>query len=108
MGLFGPRARTIEPAQAWEAQGAGELVIVDVRQPQECTSGVAPGAARIPLPELPRRIGELPQGITLAFLCRSGHRSVLAARSARRSRADVVSIRGGMASWAAARLPVSS
>ena len=107
MGLFGGRAGSIEPADAWEAQRAGTLVIVDVRQPQEWGSGVVPGAARIPLPEIARRIHELPPEGTVAFLCRSGHRSLLAARYARRGRAEVVSISGGMTSWAAARLPVS-
>ena len=106
-GLFGRRARAIAPAEAWDAHRAGTLIIIDVRQPQEWGSGVVPGATRVPLPELSRRIGELPQGAALAFICRSGHRSTLAARYGRRKRGDVVSIRGGMASWAAEGLPLS-
>ena len=106
MGLFGARVRSVAPAEAWDAQRAGTLLIVDVRQPPEWRSGFVPGAARIPLPEISRRTAELPEGGALAFLCRSGHRSVLAARHARRGGHDVVSIRGGMAAWAAAGLPV--
>jgi rhodanese-related sulfurtransferase len=107
MGLFGRRVRSVAPIEAWDAQRAGTLLIVDVRQPQEWRSGVVPGAARIPLPELSRRTAELPEGNALAFLCRSGHRSVLAARHARRRGHEVVSIRGGMAAWSAECLPVS-
>jgi rhodanese-related sulfurtransferase len=107
MALFRQRTRLLDPADAWEGQRVGTLVIVDVRQRREWNSGVVPGAERIPLSELSRRVDELPQDVALAFLCRSGHRSLLAARQARRRGAQVASIRGGMAAWGAADLPVS-
>jgi len=39
---------------------------------------------------------------------RSGHRSLLAARHARRDGIDVVSISGGMLAWSDAGLPTST
>ncbi len=105
--LFARRAKTLAPIEAWAAHGERDLVLVDVRQPHEWRSGVVPGALRIPLSELSRRIEELPRDSTVAFLCRSGHRSLLAARRARRRGVDAVSIEGGMIAWNDAHLPTS-
>jgi len=47
---------------------AGELQLIDVRQPTEYERGHLPGAILIPLKELPERIGELdPSKPTLAY-----------------------------------------
>ena len=99
---------TLSPLETWEAQERNDLVLVDVRQRPEWRSGVASGVLLIPLNELPRRIGELPRERTVAFLCRSGHRSTLAARRARRHGFDVVSVKGGMIAWQRAGLPTST
>lgn len=106
--LFARKIKTLAPAEAWEAHQRSDLVLVDVRQRPEWRSGVVSGALRIPLHELSRRIEELPREKTVAFLCRSGHRSMLAARQARRRGIDVVSISGGMIAWRAAGLPTST
>jgi len=74
-------------------------VLVDVRQRPEWRSGVVSGVLLIPLNELPRRMGELARKKTVAFLCRAGHRSTLAARQARRHGFNVVSVTGGMTGW---------
>jgi len=106
--LFGRKTKTLAPTEAWAAHGERDLVLVDVRQPQEWRSGVVPGALRIPLNELSHRIGELPTEVTVAFVCRSGHRSLLAARQARRCGIDVASVKGGMIAWNKAGLPTST
>ena len=38
---------------------ADEIIILDVRQPNEYKQGHIPGATLIPLPELPNRLGEI-------------------------------------------------
>lgn len=106
--LFARKITAITPTQAWEAQRRKDIVLVDVRQPQEQRSDVVAGALLIPLNELARRMDELPRGRTVAFLCRSGHRSTLAARQARRHGIDVASIKGGMIAWKRAGLPTST
>jgi rhodanese-related sulfurtransferase len=105
--LFARKTKTLAPAEAGQAHRDGDLVLVDVRQSQEWRSGVVPGALRIPLHELSHRIGELPSEGRVAFVCRSGHRSLLAARQARRRGIDVASVKGGMIAWSAAGLPTS-
>lgn len=106
--LFARRIKTLPPTEAWEAHRRKELVLVDVRERPEWRAGVVSGALRIPLHELSRRIGELPRQTTVAFLCRSGHRSLLAARHARRHGVDVASVSGGMLAWSDAGLPTST
>ena len=103
--LFKRKITTLSPSEAWEAHQRKDLVLVDVRQQPEWRSGVVSGVLLIPLSELPRRLGELPLEKTIAFLCRSGHRSTLAARQARRHGFDVASVRGGMTAWNKAGLP---
>lgn len=106
--LFTRKIRTLSPSETWEAHQRNDLVLVDVRQRPEWRSGVASGAILTPLNELPRRLGELPREKTVAFICRSGHRSALAARRARRHGLDVVSVSGGMNAWHKAGLPTSA
>ena len=106
--LFTRKITTLSPSETWEAHQRNDLVLVDVRQQPEWRSGVASGALLIPLNELPRRLAELPREKTIAFLCRSGHRSTLAARQARRQGFDVVSVKGGMTTWQKAGLPTST
>jgi len=106
--LFPSRVATVSPADASAAHQRKELVLIDVRQPQEWQSGVASGALLIALSELPSRIEDLPQGQPLAFLCRSGHRSSVAARQARRHGFEVLSVSGGMTAWQRAGLPTTA
>lgn len=106
MGMFFSRSiRMLTPADAWQACGQKELVLVDVRQPQEWSSGVIPGARRIPLSGLSAGLEQLTPDQTVAFICRSGHRSLIAARRARRAGVQGASVKGGMIAWSAAGLP---
>ncbi|HME04985.1 MAG TPA: rhodanese-like domain-containing protein [Solirubrobacteraceae bacterium] len=106
--LLARKIERLSPAEAWEAHRRNELVLVDVREQRELRSGVASGALQIPLRELSRRIGELPGRGPAAFICRSGHRSLLAARTARGRGIGVASVEGGMIAWNEAGLPISA
>ena len=48
----------------------GEVTVLDVRPPEEYRAGHIPGALSIPLPELARRVGELPQRREIVAYCR--------------------------------------
>jgi rhodanese-related sulfurtransferase/rubrerythrin len=79
---------------------AGEVVLLDVRQPAEYENAHLPGATLVPLPELETRLGELDSGKPVVVYCHTGPRSVAAARFlAGRGFADVVWLRGGMEAW---------
>ena len=85
----------------------GLLVIVDVRSEAEWRRVRVPGVTHIPLSHVTRRLPEVRSDRPVAFVCRSGHRSTLAARRAARQRDDVTSIEGGMNAWLAAGLPAA-
>lgn len=83
---------------------AGEVNLLDVRQPAEWSAGHAPGAAFITGAELPERLDQVPDGgRPLAVACSSGYRSSVAASllAARRD-LRVLNVLGGMTAWTAA------
>ena len=55
-----------------------EVVIVDVRSPEEFMGGTAPGAINIPVSILPVRVNELDSDKHILVFCRSGARSAQA------------------------------
>ncbi len=104
--MFGlRRIETITPRRASDRFFTGEIVLVDVRTRAEYEQVRVPGAVHIPLHEVRDRLDELRTDHALAFLCRSGHRSAVAARRAAKQRDDVMNIAGGMNAWLAAGLP---
>jgi rhodanese-related sulfurtransferase len=98
---------TITPGAASDRFFMGLVVIVDVRSDAEWKRVRVPGATHIPLGQVARRLHEVRRDRPVAFVCRSGHRSTLAARRAARQRDDVTSIEGGMNAWLAAGLPAA-
>ncbi len=103
--LFTRPYTTVSAAQA-AAMAAGGAVLLDVREPREWQAGHAPKARHIPLGQLARRAGELPQGRAVVTVCRSGARSARAAALLARDGREVSSLAGGMHAWARAGLPV--
>ncbi|MEU8652456.1 rhodanese-like domain-containing protein [Streptomyces sp. NPDC048737] len=90
------------------ADGAGDAVLLDVREPYEWQSGHAPRALHLPLSAL--AVGAaLPahaQARPLIVICRSGNRSRRAAGLLAARGAVAVDVIGGMRSWAKEGLPV--
>ncbi|HSL58092.1 MAG TPA: NTP transferase domain-containing protein [Acidimicrobiales bacterium] len=81
------------------ARGAGPVVLVDVRQPDEFTTARVPGAVLIPLGELADRVGEIPADGVVHVICHSGARSHAAAAFLRQAGLDAVNVAGGTAAW---------
>ena len=107
--MFGRhRIESITPRAASDRFFTGELVLVDVRTHHEFGQVRVPGAVHIPLHDVSRRLPELRTDHAVAFLCRSGHRSAVAARRAAKQRPDVLNITGGLSAWLAAGLPTST
>lgn len=107
--MFGRRRiDVIIPQTASDRFRAGELVLVDVRTRWEYAQRRVPGSLHVPLDELRDRHGEIRSDRPAAFLCRSGHRSAVAARRLADERAaGVLNVAGGMNAWLAAGLPTS-
>lgn len=80
---------------------SGEVpYILDVREVLEWRQGRIPGGHLIPLGSLPQRLAEVPKDKEIVTVCRSGGRSLQAARILVRSGyANVKNMTGGMLSW---------
>ncbi len=82
---------------------AGEVTLIDVRPAEEYRAGHVPGAWSIPLPELERRLAELPRDREVVAYCR-GPYCVLAVEAVALLRARgfaATRLREGVADWRA-------
>lgn len=101
--------RTLAPREAEALIAAGDLDVIDVRDPRDWASGHVPGARSVPLDELRGDArSKLPRDRVL-FVCARGMRSQTAATLAEAiGLTDVASLDGGTLAWAAAGLPLES
>ena len=99
-------APQIGPEQLAKGLASGELVGIDVREPEEWEAGRIAGVSWIPFSELGPRAAELPTDATVVLICRSGARSGYAAEAFHAEGADVANLAGGMKAWVAAGLPI--
>jgi rhodanese-related sulfurtransferase len=102
------RTPQIDAPAAAELVAARTAVVVDVRSRAEWRTGHIQGAIHIPLPQLGGRLRQVPSDTTIVTVCRSGHRSAVAARTLTRADREVLNLRGGMNAWHRAGLPLST
>ena len=103
----GPRCeakgRDLGPAALDWAQLGPEATLVDVRDDDEISAGMVPGATHVPMADLlddPSRLprpdaAETTDGVGVALYCRAGIRSARAAAQLRADGIAVTSINGG-------------
>ena len=94
--------RDITPAQVKSKISDGtDLVLVDVREPNEWEAGHIEGARHIPLSQVPQRLGEIPTDRDVVMICRSGGRSGRAQEFLlQNGYTRVKNMIGGMQRWA--------
>ncbi len=84
-----------------------DAYLLDVREVDEWDAGHAPGAAHLPMMEIPARMEEVPQDRDVVVVCRVGGRSGQVVAYLRQQGWDnVTNLDGGMMSWAASGRPV--
>ena len=83
---------------------AGEVILIDIREPREHATGVAAGAKLLPMSQLGQRLGEIPTdpGKPVYLICNSQNRSPAALRALRNTGGygHVRYVHGGMSEWA--------
>lgn len=112
LGLGG-NAQTISAEEAHSQQVAGELVIVDIRQPNEwAQTGIPAGSYRITLgtqnfaPQIKGLAEENPDS-KIALFCASGMRSGSAIGQLKAAGIEnLYNIKGGFGAWSRGRLPI--
>src|SRR6476659_11020892 len=75
--------------------------LVDVREPAEYAAGHVPGAAHVPMGQLPARLGELDRSRAVHLVCASGGRSAAMARVVAAAGFEAVNVAGGTQAWIA-------
>lgn len=88
----------------------GEVTLLDVRPPEEYEAGHLPGAVSVPLPELAKRLSDLPKRREVVAYCR-GPYCVLAVEAVKLLRArgfKAVRLGDGILDWAARGLEVKA
>ncbi|KAJ3126757.1 hypothetical protein HK098_007136 [Nowakowskiella sp. JEL0407] len=82
------------PVAHWNSLDDGFLL--DVRSPEEFRAKNAGSAVNIPLPELRKRLGEIPKGKKINVYCGVGQRAYYATRILRLSGFEAFNVSGGM------------
>jgi len=93
----------------WLEEHAGEVQVVDVREPEEFNGplGHVEGAKLVPLGQLADRMKTLTKEIPIVTVCRSGARSAQATLILGKAGFErVANLSGGMLRWRAQRFPV--
>lgn len=104
---FQKRKPVIEllPAQLHDMVANGSAIVVDVREPDEFSSGHIPGAVNLPLSRFDAAKLPSEEGKTVVLNCAGGVRSAKALRACGDVPVDT-HLAGGMGAWNRAGLPV--
>jgi rhodanese-related sulfurtransferase len=82
-------------------ESSNDLVLVDIRTPEEVAQGIIPDATHLPMHLLPLRHAELPRDRDLVIYCRSGARSYHACQFLiGQGFENAINLRGGIIDWA--------
>lgn len=98
------RLPDVDPGRAAALLARGEVVLIDVREPEEWAAGHAPWAEPLPLGQVSP--ASVPRDRPVIAVCRSGNRSGKAADALAAAGVRVHNLAGGMKAWAQAGLPV--
>ncbi|MBA3489713.1 MAG: rhodanese-like domain-containing protein [Longispora sp.] len=95
--MFAPPVPSIAPEKVTE-----DMILIDVREPQEWQAGHAPTALHIPMMDIPTRMKEVPREGDVVVICRSGARSAqVVAYLMGNGWDNAYNLEGGMKVWAA-------
>ncbi len=83
----------------WQETYKEGTCLLDVRSTSERQNGFIPNSMHIPLPELRRRIAELPPASEILVYCQSGQRSYFAARQLKQMGLSAKNLPGGYLTW---------
>jgi glyoxylase-like metal-dependent hydrolase (beta-lactamase superfamily II)/rhodanese-related sulfurtransferase len=106
-GLPVVTSRLVDAAEARRSLAAGALAL-DVREPDEFAGEHIPDAIHIPLGELTRRVGEVPDDRPIVTYCGHGERAASAGSLLERAgRQAALNLNGGIEAWRDAGLAVA-
>lgn len=99
--------RTVDPKGAEALINAGDIDVIDVRDPNEWATGHVPGARLFPLGQLKADPKRALTHDKVLFICQRGSRSMTAAKLAEeQGLTEIYSLDGGTSAWNKAGLPL--
>src|SRR5215468_8022477 len=106
-GVFNRESvRDLTPEEVKRGLDAGEIILVDVREPNETALERIPGSVLVPLSTFDADDIPNPEGREVVFSCRSGNRSVKASELAQAAGLPYKAhLAGGIIAWKAAGYP---
>jgi rhodanese-related sulfurtransferase len=107
--LIGASANEIGTLEATRLMNQGPSLVIDVRDDKEFAAGHLPRARHIPLKDLEGKATELAKfkEKPVILTCRSGPRAAAASRALKRAGfSNVYVLKGGVAAWQQASLPL--
>src|SRR4051812_38975794 len=96
----------LTPERVRELLDAGEIQLVDVREPYEWEAGRIPGARHIEMERLASQAETIDRERPVVFQCRIGARAGMAAQAFRASGYTAYNLIGGIQAWADRGLPL--
>lgn len=103
-----PLFKTVTPAEARELISARkELLLIDVRGPQELTEGAIEGSTLVPLWDIVKGRKKLPKNQPILLICAVGGRSLALGQLLNKyGWPEVYNLKGGISAWKEAGFPV--
>jgi len=107
-GIIGANFESVSPKVAYEMlQNDDNVTLLDVRTVDEFKKdGKIADAKLIPLGQLSKNLNMLDKSKKVLVFCRSGNRSVSAARILESNGFTVINMNGGINGWKSEKLPV--
>lgn len=104
-----PKTKDLTPHQVRAALDAREILLIDVREPEEFAAERIEGALNVPLSTLDPRALPDAGGKAVVLHCAGGKRSGMAIEKCRAAgQAIDTHLAGGLAAWKAAGLPTGA
>ena len=105
--MFGaPKTKDLTPQQVKTALDAHQILLIDVREPDEFAAEKIAGARNLPLSTFNPAALPDPGGKTIVLQCAGGKRSAMAIDKCRKANQAIdTHLAGGLAAWKAAGLP---
>lgn len=101
--------RITAPALQDKLAAGEELVVLDVRSPQERESGVIEGSLSVPLNHLRERFSDVPGDKTVVVHCAGGYRSAIAiSLLQQQGYENLMDLVGGYKAWETSHLPTQA
>jgi rhodanese-related sulfurtransferase len=104
----GASFRTVTPLEAKKLiESRADLLLVDVRSPEEFQNGSLPGATLIPFWDFAKGRFDLPKDKPILLVCAVGGRSLACGQLlASKGYREVYNLKGGLDAWAEQRVPL--